>query len=184
MSTDAELVERYLGGDRQALADIYERYADRVHDLCVAMLGAHDDAADAFQGTFLVAARRLEGLRDRSRLRAWLYAIARNQCRARIRTRARTRPALSAFMASGSSTGPRTITWADVIRPSSGNRSSNSTSASLSSVRSGTNSSTMSTAGSVSSIPPPRINDATTMVATTARGRAATREPHQRTAQR
>ena len=93
MSSDAELVERYLGGDRQALTDIYEHYADRVHNLCAAMLGAHDDAADAFQDTFLVAARRLADLVDRNRLRPWLYAIARNQCRARIRTRARTRPA-------------------------------------------------------------------------------------------
>ncbi|MFQ5557633.1 MAG: RNA polymerase sigma factor, partial [Acidimicrobiales bacterium] len=92
MATDEELVVRYLGGERRALAEIYERYADRVHDLCVAMLGAHDDADDAFQDTFLVACRRMEGLRDPTRLRPWLYSIARNQCRSRIRSRRRTRP--------------------------------------------------------------------------------------------
>ncbi len=59
MATDTELVTRYVAGDRQALAEIYDRYADRIHDLCVAMLGVSDDAADAFSDTFLVAARRL-----------------------------------------------------------------------------------------------------------------------------
>jgi RNA polymerase sigma factor (sigma-70 family) len=92
MAADAELVARYVGGDRQALAEIYERYADRIHDLCVAILDSHHDAADAFSDTFLVAARRLTDLRDPSRLRPWLYAIARNNCRAVIRARQRTRP--------------------------------------------------------------------------------------------
>ncbi len=90
--TDAELVERHLAGDRRALAEIHERYSTRIHDLCRAMLGSPEDAADAYQDTFLVAARRLDGLRDRERLRAWLYAVARNQCRARLRARRRVRP--------------------------------------------------------------------------------------------
>jgi RNA polymerase sigma factor (sigma-70 family) len=90
--TDSELVRRYLTGDQGALGEIYERYADRVHDLCLAMLHSPDDAADAFQDTFLIAAQKLEGLRDRERLRPWLYSVARNQCRARLRARKRTRP--------------------------------------------------------------------------------------------
>ncbi len=92
MASDGELVLRYVGGDRNALGEIYERYADRVHDLCLAMLHSPDDAADAFQDTFLVAARRLSGLRRPERLRPWLYSVARNQCRARLRARKRTRP--------------------------------------------------------------------------------------------
>ncbi len=89
---DAALVTRYLAGDQTALGTIYERYADRVFDLCQAMLHSDDDAADAFQDTFVIAARKLEGLRDRERLRPWLYSVARNQCRARLRSRKRTRP--------------------------------------------------------------------------------------------
>jgi len=92
MASDGELVQRYVAGDRNALGDIYERYADRVHDLCMAMLHSSDDAADAFQDTFLIAAQRLDGLRKPERLRPWLYSVARNQCRARLRTRKRVRP--------------------------------------------------------------------------------------------
>jgi len=92
MASDGELVQRYVAGDRAALGDIYERYADRVHDMCMAMLHSSDDAADAFQDTFLIAAQKLDGLRKPERLRPWLYSVARNQCRARLRARKRVRP--------------------------------------------------------------------------------------------
>ncbi|MEO0493727.1 MAG: sigma-70 family RNA polymerase sigma factor, partial [Actinomycetota bacterium] len=101
LSTDAELVRRYLAGEQRALGDIYERYGDRVYDLCFAMLSSGDDAADAFQDTFLTAARKLADLRDPDRLRSWLYSIARNQCRARLRARKRTKPDEDAGLAVG-----------------------------------------------------------------------------------
>ena len=43
------------------------------------------DAADAVQDTFVIAASKLAGLRDQSRLRPWLYAVARNECHRRLR---------------------------------------------------------------------------------------------------
>ena len=39
----------------------------------------------AYQDTFLTAANKLDQLRDTERLRSWLYSVARNQCRARLR---------------------------------------------------------------------------------------------------
>ena len=92
VATDAELVRRYLAGDQRALGDIYERYGDRVYDMCFAMLRSADDAADAYQDTFLTAANKLGQLRDTERLRSWLYSVARNQCRARLRARKRSTP--------------------------------------------------------------------------------------------
>ena len=91
-ATDTELVRQYLAGDQRALGDIYERYGDRVYDLCFAMLQSGDDAADAYQDTFLTAAHKLDQLRDTERLRSWLYSVARNQCRARLRARKRSTP--------------------------------------------------------------------------------------------
>ncbi|HBU04084.1 MAG TPA: hypothetical protein DEA70_06320, partial [Acidimicrobiaceae bacterium] len=91
-ATDTELVGQYLAGDQRALGDIYERYGDRVYDLCFAMLRSGDDAADAYQDTFLTAANKLDQLRDTERLRSWLYSVARNQCRARLRARKRSTP--------------------------------------------------------------------------------------------
>src|ERR1039457_6587999 len=44
-----------------------------------------DDAADAVQDTFAIAAGKLGGLRDPRKLRPWLYAVARNECHRRRR---------------------------------------------------------------------------------------------------
>ena len=65
---------------------------EAVAEPVLAILRNEDDAADALQDTFLIAARKLGGLRDPERLRPWLYSVARNQCRARLRDRKRTQP--------------------------------------------------------------------------------------------
>jgi RNA polymerase sigma factor (sigma-70 family) len=89
---DAELVRAATAGDRGAFAAIYDRYADRLHDFCWGLLRDRDEAADATQDAFLVAAERLGQLRDPERLRPWLYAVARSQALRRIRARSREAP--------------------------------------------------------------------------------------------
>jgi RNA polymerase sigma factor (sigma-70 family) len=89
---DSELVRAATAGDRGALAAIYDRYADRLHDFCWSVLRDRDEAADATQDTFLVAAERLGQLRDPERLRPWLYAVARSQALRRVRARSRLAP--------------------------------------------------------------------------------------------
>jgi RNA polymerase sigma factor (sigma-70 family) len=87
--TDAQLVAGVLAGDREAFAAIYDRYADRLHDFCHAVLRDRDDAADAVQDTFVLVAQRLAQLNDPDRLRPWLYAVARSVALRRVRTRRR-----------------------------------------------------------------------------------------------
>jgi RNA polymerase sigma factor (sigma-70 family) len=89
---DAELVAAAVAGDRGAFAAIYDRYADRLHDFCWSLLRDRDEAADATQDAFLVAAERLGQLRDPERLRPWLYAVARSQALRRARARQRVAP--------------------------------------------------------------------------------------------
>jgi RNA polymerase sigma factor (sigma-70 family) len=86
---DRDLVARIVAGDPEALATAYDRYGPALYTYCRSMLHDADEAADALQDTFVVAARKLEGLRDRDRLRPWLYAVARNECLRRLRARAR-----------------------------------------------------------------------------------------------
>jgi RNA polymerase sigma factor (sigma-70 family) len=90
--SDAELVAAAVAGDRGAFAAIYDRYADRLHDFCWSLLRDRDEAADATQDAFLVAAERLGQLRDPERLRPWLYAVARSQALRRARARQRVAP--------------------------------------------------------------------------------------------
>ena len=86
---DATLARAAAAGDRSAFAEIYDRYADRLHDFCVGMLRDREAAADCVQDVFVTAATKLVQLREPDRLRSWLYAIARSEALARIRARKR-----------------------------------------------------------------------------------------------
>ncbi|MFM7062881.1 MAG: RNA polymerase sigma factor [Actinomycetes bacterium] len=87
---DADLVGAALAGDREAFGAIYDRYSSQVFTMCAHMLGNRDDAADATSDVFLAAAERLGQLRDPSRLRVWLLAIARHNVYRRSSRRSRS----------------------------------------------------------------------------------------------
>lgn len=86
---DESLVAAALDGSRDARAAIYERYADRVHTMCVHMLSDRDEAADVCGQVFLVAFDKLAQLRDPARLRPWLFSITRHEVYRRTRRRRR-----------------------------------------------------------------------------------------------
>lgn len=90
--SDSELVAAHLGGDRGALAAIYDRYADRLYDTAVSMLSDRHDAEDLAHDVFVVAAKRLDQLRDPERLKPWLFAILRHEVYRRTERRSRVRP--------------------------------------------------------------------------------------------
>jgi len=86
------MVESIQAGEAAGIAGAYDRYAQALYGYCRSLLGEPADAADAVQDTFIIAAVKMRGLRDPSRLRPWLYAVARNECRRRIRARALSVP--------------------------------------------------------------------------------------------
>ena len=86
---DADLVRRALDGDRSAVGEIYDRYANHIFSFCRSRLRNDADAADAMQDTFVRASTRLDQLRNPAKLRSWLFAIARNQIVASGRVTAR-----------------------------------------------------------------------------------------------
>jgi RNA polymerase sigma factor (sigma-70 family) len=85
---DTEIVAPLAERRADGLAPVYDRYAPALHAYCRSLLGDPSDADDAVQDTFIIAAAELDGLRDPDRLRPWLYAVARNECRHRLRARA------------------------------------------------------------------------------------------------
>jgi RNA polymerase sigma factor (sigma-70 family) len=80
---DREIVAAVAADDPAGLAEAYDKYAEPLYGYCGWMLSEPDRAADAVQDTFVIAAASLGGLCDPRRLRSWLYAVARNECRRR-----------------------------------------------------------------------------------------------------
>jgi RNA polymerase sigma factor (sigma-70 family) len=89
---DTELVTSIVAGDPEGLAAAYDKYAAELYGYCRTLLREPDDAADAVQDTFVIAASKLAGLRDPGRLRAWLFAVARNECLHRLKARRQATP--------------------------------------------------------------------------------------------
>lgn len=70
------LVERAAGGDRQAFAQLYERYRSMVHGIVLASVPAFE-VRDLVQDAFTRAWAKLGKLREPSSFGPWLAAIAR-----------------------------------------------------------------------------------------------------------
>lgn len=77
---DRRLVKGLHDGDDDSLATLYDVYAERLYDYCMALLDDSRAAADVVHDTFIDAARRAPRMRDRAGLRPWLYAAARRRC--------------------------------------------------------------------------------------------------------
>ncbi len=77
---DRRLVKGLHDGDDDVLATLYDVYAERLYDYCMALLDDSRAAADVVHDTFIDAARRAPRMRDRARLRPWLYGAARRRC--------------------------------------------------------------------------------------------------------
>ena len=87
--SDSELVQAALEGDQSAIGHIYDRYADRLFGFAFSILRDREEAADAVHDVILRSSQRLDQLRDPSRLRPWLFSIARNEVMTRTRQRSK-----------------------------------------------------------------------------------------------
>ena len=72
------LVSAARDGDRAAFGCLYDRYASMVHGILLARVPPRE-VDDLVQEVFLLALRRLHGLRDVSCFGAWLGTITRNR---------------------------------------------------------------------------------------------------------
>jgi RNA polymerase sigma factor (sigma-70 family) len=83
--SDAVLVRRARGGDRDAFAALVARHHATLLACCRRMVGQH--ARDAAQDAVLTAMLSLDRLRDESKFGPWLVGIGLNACRAFLRAR-------------------------------------------------------------------------------------------------
>ena len=84
-SADRRLVKGLHDGDEDVIATLYDVYAERLYDYSMALLDDSKAAADVVHDTFIDAVRRAPRMRERDRLRPWLYASARRRCLQRKR---------------------------------------------------------------------------------------------------
>lgn len=85
-TADTDLVERAAAGDKEAFGALFERYQHLVYRFARAMIGSSDAAEDVTQEVFVVLIRELHRYRpERAMLSTYLYGIARNVSRDRLR---------------------------------------------------------------------------------------------------
>ncbi len=92
--SDAGLVEECRSGDLTAFDELVRRYKDRVYNVVYRFLGNREDALDVSQETFVRAYRGIVEFRGRATVcrtetncgvYTWLYSIAANLARNRLR---------------------------------------------------------------------------------------------------
>jgi len=85
-SRDADLVRQAIAGERDAFAEIYRRYHTVVYRFARMMSGSQTIAEDVTQETFMTLLRDLQRYEpNRSGLATYLYGVARNVTRSRLR---------------------------------------------------------------------------------------------------
>jgi RNA polymerase sigma-70 factor (ECF subfamily) len=85
--TDEELVAAFQGGDAAAFDALVGRWDRKIQGAIYRVLGASEDSRDLCQEVFLKAYRALGTFKREARFSSWLYQIALNACRDRLRRR-------------------------------------------------------------------------------------------------
>ena len=83
---DAALIKAFQAGDEGVFDELVLRYQDQLFNLCYRFFGDHQEANDSAQDIFLKVYRSLKKFRFESSFSTWLYRIAVNTCKNRIKS--------------------------------------------------------------------------------------------------
>ena len=82
---EEELVERLKRRDEAAFNELIRLYQARIFRLVFRMLGDRSEAEDLAQEVFITVFKSIDGFRGDSKLSTWLYRVATNHCKNRIK---------------------------------------------------------------------------------------------------
>jgi RNA polymerase sigma-70 factor, ECF subfamily len=82
---DRRLVRRLKQGDERAFQELVQTYQDRIFGLVFRMIGNRQEAEDIAQEVFISVHRGIANYRGEGRFYTWLYRIASNTCKNRIK---------------------------------------------------------------------------------------------------
>lgn len=104
--TDEQLVEAFQAGDVSAFDLLVSRWDRKIQGAVYRMVGPSEDVRDITQEAFLKAYRALPLFRREARFSSWLYQIALNLCRDRLRRSHRSQSEVSLDLLSESGEPP------------------------------------------------------------------------------
>ena len=82
---DRRLVRRIRSGDDRAFEELVRIYQNRIFGLTLRMIGNRQEAEDLAQEVFLTVHKAIASYRGEGRFYTWLYRIASNTCKNRIK---------------------------------------------------------------------------------------------------
>ena len=84
-TTEQRFIERLVARDERAFNELVQAYEQRVFRLLLRMLGRRDEAEDMAQEVFVQVFKAIGTFRGDSRLGTWIYRIAVNLCKNRMK---------------------------------------------------------------------------------------------------
>ncbi len=82
---DLEVIERILGGEVNDFAILVRKYQKGIYNYALRMVGHEEEARDLAQDIFVAAYKGLKGFRGESKFSTWLFRIAINQTKNRLK---------------------------------------------------------------------------------------------------
>jgi RNA polymerase sigma-70 factor (ECF subfamily) len=83
---DTALIQSFQTGRKAAFDQLVLRHQSRIFNLCCWYLGDEQEANDSAQETFVKVYRSLKGFRFESAFSTWLYRVAVNTCKNKLKS--------------------------------------------------------------------------------------------------
>ena len=90
--SEEHLLELAIGGDENSFGELMGRWQGKIFSFIYRYIGDSEEARDLTQNTFTKAYQNLDRLSDPGKFSAWVYKIALNECRMRVRKHRNLKP--------------------------------------------------------------------------------------------